>query len=91
MSYLIFASAAEAAARSAQAWQALGTPAGATRYLWAWQEHPEDGRAALRIPPTAGEAQIDPPQADYENLLTPEERAAWVETLPGDGWSVANI
>lgn len=84
MSYLIFASPAEAAARSAAAWQALGTPAGATRYLWAWQEHPADGRAALRIPPTAGEAQIDLSQGAYDALLAESERAALVPTLSAD-------
>ncbi|WP_421696979.1 hypothetical protein [Ancylobacter sp.] len=91
MSYLIFASAAEAAARSAAAWRALGTPAGATQFLWAWQEHPSDGRAALIIPPTPQGAQIDLPPADYERLLTAEEHAAKVEALPGEGWPAAEV
>ena len=91
MSYLIFASATEAAARSAAAWHALGTPAGATHFLWAWQEHPSDGRAALIIPPTPQGAQIDLPPASYEALLTPDEHAAKVEVLPGDGWPAAEL
>jgi len=85
MSYLIFASATEAAARSAAAWDALGYPPGATQYLWAWQLHPSDGRAALIIPPTPQGAQIDLPPASYEALLTETERAALVPTLSA-GW-----
>ncbi|UOK71033.1 hypothetical protein [Ancylobacter polymorphus] len=91
MSYLVFPSAADAQARSAAAWQALAYPTGATTYLWAWQLHPTDGRAALRIPPTPQDAQIDVPQAEYERLLTAEEHAAKVETLPGEGWPAAEL
>lgn len=91
MSYLIFASATEAASRSAAAWHALGSPAGAIQFLWAWQEHPSDGRAALILPPTPQGAQIDLPPASYEALLTPEEHAAKVEALPGEGWRAAEL
>lgn len=87
MNYLVFPSAALAQARSAEAWQALGYPAGATMYVWAWQLHPTDGRAALCLPLTPEGAQIDVPQASYDALLTAEERAALVEALPGEGWS----
>ena len=89
MSYLIMASAAGAAERSAVAWQALGYPAGATRYLWAWQLHPADSRAALLIPATPQGAQIDVPQAAYDRLVTAEERVARVETLPEGDWFAA--
>lgn len=84
MSYLLFASAAAAAARSAAAWQALDAPAGATHYLWAWQEHPADGHAALIIPPTPQGAQIDMPQGAYDALLTEPERAALMPALSAD-------
>lgn len=91
MSYLIVPSLAAAQERSAAAWQALGYPAGGTQLLWTWQLHPADGRAALRIPPTPQEAQIDLPQADYDALLTAEEHAAKVATLPGEGWPAAEL
>lgn len=91
MSYLVFPSLLAAQQRSATAWQALGYPMGATRQLWTWQLHPADGRAALRIPPTPQEAQIDLPQAEYERLLTAQEHAAKVETLPGGGWPAAEL
>lgn len=91
MTYLVFSSLLAAQQRSAAAWQALDYPTGATRFLWMWQLHPADGRAALLIPPTSAEAQIDLPQASYEALLTTEEHAATVETLPGEGWSAAEL
>ncbi|WP_371345287.1 hypothetical protein [Ancylobacter sp. IITR112] len=86
MNYLIFASPAQAADRSAAAWQALGAPAGATQFLWAWHVHPTDGRAALAIPATPRAVQIDIPQERYERLLGEEERAALTATRPGEGW-----
>ncbi|TCK31308.1 hypothetical protein EV667_1417 [Ancylobacter aquaticus] len=91
MMYLIFATAGEAQARSAAAWQALGSAPGDTLYLWAWQLHPTDGRAALLLPAMPGEAQIHLSQESYDGLLTPAERAARVETLPAEDWGVAEF
>ncbi|WP_371346213.1 hypothetical protein [Ancylobacter sp. IITR112] len=90
MSYLLFASAIDAAARSAVGWQALDAPAGATRFLWAWHVHPTDGRAALIIPPTPQGAQIDMPQGDYDALLDEGERARLTYPLPDD-WAMPEL
>lgn len=87
MTYLIVPSGADAAARSAEAWQALGTQGGVTTALWGWRTHPTGPQAALIIPPTPEAAQIDMPQAAYDALLTADERGALVETLPED-WIV---
>ncbi|WP_018389887.1 hypothetical protein [Ancylobacter sp. FA202] len=91
MNYLVFPTAAAAQERSAAAWQALGYPRGATRSLWVCLPHPADGRAALCLPLTPEEAQIDVPQAEYHALLSAEERAAQVEALPGEGWSAGEF
>ncbi|MDQ0303757.1 hypothetical protein [Ancylobacter polymorphus] len=91
VSYLVFPTAAAALARSEQAWLDSGYQARGTFRLWDVVAHPVDGWAALRLPPAPQEAQIDMPPADYERLLTAQEHAAKVETLPGEGWPAAEI
>lgn len=88
MTYLAFDTPSLARARSEQAWLDCGYGAGGTRYLWSRVEHPSDGRAALVIPATPGEAQIGLAPGDYEALLSEDERAALVAVLPED-WTAA--
>lgn len=84
MKFLILQRVEEATARSEKAWADCGYGGGATTSLWVWCEHPTDGRALLRIPPTPGEAQIGLSQAAYDALITEDEKAALVDALPPD-------
>lgn len=86
MSYLIVARLADAEARSARAWLDCGYEAAETTRLWPVLAHPSDGRAALRIEATPGAAQIGLSQAAYDALVSEDERARLVYSLPSD-WS----
>lgn len=86
MSYLVVASLADAEARSARAWLDCGYEAAETTRLWPVLIHPGDGRAALRIAATPEGAQIGLSQAAYDALLSDDERARLVSSLPSD-WS----
>lgn len=89
MRYLILATpaAAEARARDAYAGVRGGDtpPADLTDALWTVIAHPQDGRAALRIPRTPGGAGLGLGQGEYEALLTPQETGALVGALDA-GW-----
>jgi len=91
MTYLVFASRAAAGGRSRRAYDLLRPaeePDGAvTDAVWSVIDHPADGRAALVIPPTPGEAGLGLGPDAYDALLTVEERAAAVAELPAD-WCV---
>ena len=86
--YLIFTDIAGAQARSAAAYAPLRSAGAGTAYLWSWRIHPGDGRAALIIPSTASETQIDIDQPSYEALFSSEEWTAMVDELAAD-WTVA--
>ncbi|MDQ0347182.1 hypothetical protein [Ancylobacter vacuolatus] len=84
MSFLIVATAAAAHNRSVQAWLDCGYAAGGTSRLWDVSQHPTDGRAALTIPTSPGDAQIGLAQEAYDALLSGAERAALLPALPPD-------
>lgn len=86
--YLILSDEAAALTRSGAAYEALA-PAGATTTgLWSVIAHPHDGRAALAIPETPEAAQVGLSQADYDALLSADERLLLTASLPAD-WSAA--
>ncbi|MCK0209007.1 hypothetical protein MWN33_13300 [Starkeya koreensis] len=87
--YLILPTTEEARARSRAAFAPLrqsGEPDGPlTEALWPLVNHP-DGRAALCIPATPGEAGLSLSQAAYDGLLTSGEREALLDELPAAEW-----
>lgn len=85
MAYLIMPSLTAAEVRSAAAWAALNPPdTEDTTMLWSVRSHPSTEVAAVIVPPTPALCGIDLPQADYEALLTADERAVLVDELGGD-------
>lgn len=89
MRYLILATPAAAELRTRDAYAGVrggdAPPADLTDALWAVIAHPQDGRAALRIPATPGAAGLGLGQEEYDALLTPQEAGALVEMLDA-GW-----
>lgn len=93
MSYLIFPNRTAARARSRDAYAPLRPQdepdSGAvTVALWSSVHHPSDARTALLIPATPEAAGLGISQAEYDGLLTEDERAALVAELPAD-WTPA--
>ncbi|PZQ79061.1 MAG: hypothetical protein DI549_21160 [Ancylobacter novellus] len=89
MSYLIFENRTAARTRSRNAYAPLRPDdepdtGAVTVALWSSVHHPSDGRAALLIPTTPEQAGLGISQAQYDALLTEDERAALIPDLPAE-------